>query len=95
MNVLGSWTCAVVHPLTALQARPLPLTCSALLPRLQTMRIMTSWYLSKWSGAEVAARISGNSVDRITYIGGYLGFALGECSRQAAGASWNFSCGCC
>lgn len=42
------------------------------------MRIMTSWYLSKWSGAEVTARMTGGSVDRMHYIGGYLGLALGE-----------------
>ncbi|KAL4457987.1 hypothetical protein ABPG75_012852 [Micractinium tetrahymenae] len=43
----------------------------------QTLRILTSWYLSKWSGAEVAATLGGYSVDRIHYIGGYLGLALG------------------
>lgn len=43
----------------------------------QTMRIMTSWYLSQWSGSEVRANMTGGSVDRTTYIGGYLGFALG------------------
>ena len=47
------------------------------LPRPQTLRILTSWYLSRWSGAEVQARVAGTSVDRISYIGGYLGFALG------------------
>lgn len=41
------------------------------------MRILTSWYLSKWSSAEVAANIGGYTVNRIHYIGGYLGFALG------------------
>jgi len=45
---------------------------------LQTLRILTSWYLSKWSSAEVMANMTGGSVDRIHYIGGYLGFALGE-----------------
>ncbi len=46
-------------------------------PTAQTMRILTSWYLSKWSSAEVAANIGGYTVNRIHYIGGYLGFALG------------------
>jgi hypothetical protein len=45
----------------------------------QAMRILTGWYLTQWSSAEVAARIPGGQpIDRITYIGGYLGFALGE-----------------
>ncbi|KAL4852933.1 Multidrug resistance-associated protein 1 [Chlorella vulgaris] len=44
----------------------------------QAMRILTGWYLTQWSSAEVAARIPGGQpIDRITYIGGYLGFALG------------------
>ncbi len=42
------------------------------------MRILTSWWLTRWSGAEGLARATGTSVDRIRYIGGYLGFALGE-----------------
>ncbi len=44
----------------------------------QTMRILTSWYLSRWTNAEATARMTGTSVDRIQYIGGYIGFALGE-----------------
>lgn len=70
--------CAVVHlPRCScwqrcLPHQPLPASSS------QTLRILTSWYLSKWSGAEVAARMTGGSVDRIHYIGGYIGFALGE-----------------
>ncbi|PSC67462.1 hypothetical protein C2E20_8853 [Micractinium conductrix] len=43
----------------------------------QTLRILTSWFLSRWSGAEVAALKTGIPVDRIEYIGGYLGLALG------------------
>jgi hypothetical protein len=43
----------------------------------QAMRILTSWYLTRWSGAELVAQLTGRPVDRIRYIGGYLGFALG------------------
>lgn len=66
----------------------LPLSPACRLPSClapQTLRILTSWYLSKWSGAEVMARYTGAPVDRIYYIGGYLGFALGE---GAVGVRW-------
>ena len=42
------------------------------------MRILTNWYLSKWTNAEMQRYvIPGYSLNRAQYIGGYVGFALG------------------
>lgn len=48
----------------------------------QAVRILTNWWLSRWTNAEVeslAAAAAGEeySFSRIDYIGGYLGFAFG------------------
>lgn len=48
----------------------------------QSVRILTNWYLSRWTAAESKASV-GRSIgvpqefDRWNYMGGYLGFALG------------------
>ncbi len=43
----------------------------------QSIRILTTWYLSQWTQAEVEAVTTGDSFDRYAYVGGYLGFAFG------------------
>lgn len=76
----GFWClalCSAVHPSTAALPPSPAAPCAAASPP-QTLRILTSWYLSRWSNAEVVARFNGTSVDRLHYIGGYIGFALGE-----------------
>ena len=52
------------------------------------MRILTNWWLSRWTAAEMASAADPTSpVDRGLYIGGYLGFAFGftllTCVRSA------------
>lgn len=43
----------------------------------QAIRILTNWFLSKWTNAEMTATLTGQSFNRNSYIGGYLGFAFG------------------
>jgi len=44
----------------------------------QSVRILTNWYLSQWTTAEVEASIDPDAeVDRWQFIGGYIGLALG------------------
>jgi ABC-type multidrug transport system fused ATPase/permease subunit len=44
----------------------------------QSVRILTNWWLSQWTQAEIAAAVPGAApVARMEYVGGYLGFALG------------------
>ena len=43
----------------------------------QAVRILTNWYLSKWTQAEMFAAQTGSDFDRYSYVGGYLGFAFG------------------
>jgi ATP-binding cassette subfamily C (CFTR/MRP) protein 1 len=43
----------------------------------QAVRILTNWYLSKWTQAEMNAAQTGSDFDRYSYVGGYLGFAFG------------------
>jgi ABC-type multidrug transport system fused ATPase/permease subunit len=44
----------------------------------QSVRILTNWYLSQWTTAEVNASINPDAdFNRWDYVGGYLGLALG------------------
>ena len=48
----------------------------------QAVRILTNWYLSRWTAAEVVAGYArdmgaATHFNRYAYVGGYLGFALG------------------
>ena len=43
----------------------------------QAVRILTNWYLSQWTNAEMTAAATGEDFDRYSYVGGYLGFAFG------------------
>lgn len=43
----------------------------------QAIRILTTWYLSQWTQAEVEASATGDPFNRYAYVGGYLGFAFG------------------
>lgn len=43
----------------------------------QAVRILTNWYLSQWTQAEMLSSQTGSDFDRYSYVGGYLGFAFG------------------
>ena len=43
----------------------------------QAVRVLTNWYLSQWTQAEMNSMATGESFDRYAYVGGYLGFAFG------------------
>lgn len=44
----------------------------------QSVRILTNWYLSQWTQAELDSQINPESdFNRYSYVGGYLGFAFG------------------
>ena len=44
----------------------------------QTLRVLTNWYLAKWTNAELEnSQNPGFDFNRYTYVGGYLGFAFG------------------
>ena len=43
----------------------------------QAVRVLTNWYLSQWTQAEMDSLATGESFDRYKYVGGYLGFAFG------------------
>lgn len=60
----------------------------------QSVRILTNWYLSRWTTAEVNASIARNAgapveFNRWDYVGGYLGLALGFTALTTARALMN------
>jgi ABC-type multidrug transport system fused ATPase/permease subunit len=42
----------------------------------QSVRILTNWWLSRWTNSEVIARYTGGDSNRTTYVGVYISFAL-------------------
>eukprot|EP01025_Chloroclados_australasicus_P037639 TRINITY_DN3846_c0_g4_i1.p1 TRINITY_DN3846_c0_g4~~TRINITY_DN3846_c0_g4_i1.p1 ORF type:complete len:1422 (-),score=137.95 TRINITY_DN3846_c0_g4_i1:223-4488(-) len=43
----------------------------------QSLRVLTNWWLSRWTEEEASAQVQGESTGEMYYIWGYLGFALG------------------
>ena len=55
----------------------------------QAVRVLTNWYLSQWTQAEMDYMATGESFDRYTYVGGYLGFAFGFVALTSARSMMN------